>query len=237
MVDYVRAIKRPFTDFKKLIIGILLNLPIPLFRIITNPMALGYALNCGKTASKGSYELPEWKGYWKLWINGFVAGIIGIIYFIPAIILAFVFARDLVIGLATNATTFFINFIQNPVWLISNYGISILFVWVVSILIGYFVPIAMLNWIIEGKFGSAFDFRNIFKKVFTRKYFVAWLVLTLVEMGIGFMTLKLLPLSIFSSENIILKLVIVVMIIPVIEFIQNVFGYTVYGNVLEELKR
>lgn len=242
MVDYIRAIYRPFTDIKKLIVGILLNLPIPLIKIVTNTMALGYTFNCGKTASESKYELPEWKEYGKLWANAFVAGLIGLIYLIPVIIMVFVFAKDLIMDYATDKTTLLVNFISNPTGLISTYGIGILFIWALTIIIGYLIPIAMLNWIITGKFGSAFDFGDIFKKVLNGKYFGAWIVLTIIGMVVGFVTLKFFPLdmlkdtsSIFLASNLV-KLIIFLILISIIEFIQNVFTYTVYGNVLEELK-
>lgn len=242
MIDYIRAIKRPFTDFKKLIIGILLNLPIPFVKIVTNTMALGYTFNCGKTASESKYEMPEWKEYGKLWVNAFVAGIIALIYLIPVIIMIFIFAKDLVMDYATDKTTLLVNFISNPAGLISTYGIGILFVWALTIIIGYLTPIAILNWIITGKFGSAFDFGDIFKKVFNGKYFGAWFILTVIGMGVGFVTLKFFPLdmlqdtsSFFLASNLI-KLIPFLILTSIIEFILNVFTYTVYGNVLEEIK-
>lgn len=242
MVDYIRAIKRPFTDIKKLIIGILLNLPIPLVKIVTNTMALGYTFNCGKTASESNYEMPEWKNYGRLWVNAFVAGIIALIYLIPIIIMLFVFAKDLIMDYATDKTTLLVNFISSPTGLIGTYGIGILFVWALTIIIGYLTPIAMLNWIITGKFGSAFDFGDIFKKVLNVKYFGAWIILTIIGMGVGFVTLKFFPLDMLQDTSSILigsnlvKLIIFLIVISIIEFIQNVFTYTVYGNVLEELK-
>jgi len=206
-------------------------------------MALGYAYNCGKTASEGDYELPKWKNYWRLWINAFVAGIITLIYAIPVAILILVFAKDLMMDYITNEAVFLVNFIQNPIGLIDTYGIGIIFVWFLSVIIGYLIPIAILNWIKEGKFGSAFNFRDIFKKIFTGKYFTAWLVVTLVGIGIGFITLKFIPLellkdpgSIVTKAN-ILKLLILVIIASTIGFIKDVFDYTVYGNVLEELEK
>jgi hypothetical protein len=54
MVDYTVSIKRPFSDFKKLLIGIVLSI-IP----IVNFIALGYQLNCAKTAMKKKYEHPD----------------------------------------------------------------------------------------------------------------------------------------------------------------------------------
>lgn len=70
MVNYSRAIERPFTDSKKLLIGVLLNLPIPLVGIVTNTLVSGYVLYCGKTARDGKYKMPEWENYWDLLVKG-----------------------------------------------------------------------------------------------------------------------------------------------------------------------
>jgi len=243
MIDYIRAIKRPFTDIKKLMIGILLSLPIPLVTIVTNTIALGYVFNCGRTAKESNYDLPEWKNYGKLWFNAIVAGIIGFIYMIPVIIIIFIFAKDFAMAYANDKTTLLLNISTNPAGLINIYGIGILFVWLSSIIIGYFVPIAMLNWIITGKFGSAFDFGDISKKVFTRKYFDVWLTLTIIGIIISFVTVKFFPLDMLQDPKSILleanliKFIIFVIIISTIDFVENVFTYTLYGNVLEELKK
>jgi len=47
MVDYGEAIKRPFSDVKKLLIGIVIQL-IP----IVNFMAIGYQLKCANAMEK-----------------------------------------------------------------------------------------------------------------------------------------------------------------------------------------
>jgi len=243
MIGYLRAIKRPFTDSKKLIIGLLFSLPIPLVSIFTNNIARGYALNCGKTAAEGNYDLPEWGDYKRLWINSVVATLISSIYLIPAFILLVVFARDIITDYVSDRISFINNLFQNPSSIIDNYGIEILLIPLLFVVISYFTPIAVLNWIISRKFKSAFDFANIFKKVLTRKYFIAWVILMIVGQGVGLISLKLFPSTALSSLNeaksnfmgLFLTFIVFSLIISIIQFIQSVFSFTVYGNVIEEL--
>ena len=51
---YELSIKRPFTDFKKLGIGLLFNI-LP----ILNFFAVGYALRCSQLSMKNNFEMPS----------------------------------------------------------------------------------------------------------------------------------------------------------------------------------
>jgi len=243
MVDYIRAIKRPFTDYKKLIIGLLFSVPIPLVGLITNNIARGYALECGATAAKGNYVLPEWSGYKRLWTNSVVAALIGLVYTIPVLILLVVFGRQLIIDYISDSAAFSVNALQSPVDLISNYGIEVVFIGVVYIVILYFTPIATLNWVIYKKFRSAFDFKNIFKKVFTKRYFIAWTILSGVGLGIGLISWRLIPADALGSLNepganfagLAARFILVSFFLTITQFIQSIFTFTMYGNVIEEL--
>lgn len=80
MVEYLEALKRPFSDMKKLLIGIILG-GIPLINLIV----VGYTLVCtGFTSVKISKDsLPEWENYGDLFMKGLMSAIIGFILFIP----------------------------------------------------------------------------------------------------------------------------------------------------------
>lgn len=101
MVKYAEAIKRPFSDWKKLGIGGLMYL-IPLVNIITGLFAYGYGLLCAKTAKEK--KLPEWKNWGDLFVKGLLAAIIGIIYFIPAAIVGALVGGTAVYKLALAPT-------------------------------------------------------------------------------------------------------------------------------------
>ena len=61
--DLMKAIKRPFTDFNKLSLGVLF-LIIPYVSIITNFLVKGYRLEVAKTAAGKKSEMPKWRNFW-----------------------------------------------------------------------------------------------------------------------------------------------------------------------------
>ena len=63
-MDYIGAIKRSFSDWKKLLIGCLLNI-IP----ITNLFSIGYTLECARSELKNKRELPAWEKWGDLFVN------------------------------------------------------------------------------------------------------------------------------------------------------------------------
>jgi hypothetical protein len=242
MVDYIRAIKRPFTNFKKLIIGLLFSLPIPLVSIFTNVVATGYSFEAGRSAWEKDYELPEWKKMGKLWVNAFLASIIGLIYMIPVFILAFALAKDFMMNYITNSSEVLASFLQNPIKLLLGSGTGLIITIIIGAIIGYLVPVAILKFIKEGSFKSAFDFKDIFSKVLTGKYLLATVVIWIAGIAILFVTRNLFPvatladpMSLFTGKNLVMYLVPVITS-SIIGFIMSIFSFTVYGNVLEELK-
>src|SRR3972149_7029031 len=52
--------------------------------------AMGYKLSCAYTAMEGSFELPKWQDWKRLFVFGLVARIIQVLWFVPA---ALIFAN------------------------------------------------------------------------------------------------------------------------------------------------
>lgn len=238
-VDYFQAIKLPFTDPKKLIIGVLLSLPIPIVSFVTNTIVSGYALYCGKSAYEGKHEMPDWQNWLNLWLKGFVAGIIGLAYLIPAIVSVLLFSPKIIQyffgGGRFDVFSNVLNFMLNPMGLVIVYGTGILLGWLLFWLSGYLTPIAALSYVIDDKLGSAFDVGNVFRKTLTRRYFVAWLVLVLVGIIVGNVALGMMR-PLLAGAGIFTALLFLV-IASIAGFAIEVFKYTVYGNVLAELKK
>jgi len=67
-MEFEIAFKKPFTNFKKLLIGILISI-LP----IVNLFATGYLLQVAKSTIKKKKELPEWSGWGDLFVNGLIA--------------------------------------------------------------------------------------------------------------------------------------------------------------------
>lgn len=242
MADYIKAFTRIFTSPKKLIIGILFTLPIPLISWFTNIMAEGYAYTCGASASASDYSLPKWNEPVWLWIKGFVGALIGIIYGIPSFILmllvSFQFFKDFV----GNQSKTELMIIQHPIQVISTYGTGIIFVFLLTLLGAYLVPIAIIRWIRTEKFRESFNLEYILKAAFRPSYFLAFLVSYIAGLSVIIVINLLLPTRILSADFVItwqllLQLSASVIITGIINFVVNVFSYTLYGNVLEDFEK
>ncbi|MEM7820299.1 MAG: DUF4013 domain-containing protein [Candidatus Aenigmatarchaeota archaeon] len=172
------AFKRPFQDFKSLVIGIVIML-IP----IVNFIGIGYLLNCAKSAVRRDYKLPVWGNWLDLFINGIVALVIGIIYMIPAMI---VFA--LTIGftiLSGNYSALMGGNVTTLIPMLATAGIGMLVTVVVGIIFWLLGSAAIVRYAEKGNFGAAFELRAIAKKAFTGAYFAAWLVGTIYALVLG----------------------------------------------------
>jgi len=161
---YSVAFKRPFTDIKKLVIGIVLNL-IP----IINFFAIGYILESARSAMKKKYGLPEWTNWGQLFVQGLLAFVIVLVYSIPLLILGALFGATIVnnywsSGSLTNIGTF---------------GLGLGLTALVALLVAYIAPVALLNYVKYNLFGAAFRFGEVFRKAFSGEYFVAWIIMAL----------------------------------------------------------
>ncbi len=82
MIDYNLAFKKPFSDFRKLIIGIILNI----FPII-NLISYGYILESSDIKrGKQTDEMAEWEDFTGFFVKGLLSFIVILIYSVPAMI-------------------------------------------------------------------------------------------------------------------------------------------------------
>jgi len=233
MIDFARAIQRPFTDTKKLLIGLLLSLPIPILSIIMNPMATGYALMSAKTASEGEYGLPQWERVWWLWLKAFLAGVISLIYLIPLVLLA-------ILSVFLNLNIFSPQVLQliaeNPLQLYATGGWFFILIAIVTLAIWYWLPIAGINYMRENKFGAGFDFKKIAKIVFTTKYLLIWFIITLISIGIWFLSTSMGAITRNGEDIIWGTFILWAVVSTCIGWIFNIIAMTLYGNVIQEVE-
>lgn len=207
MVDYTEAIKRPFSDFKKLLIGWLFSV-LP----IVNLVAFGYHLECGRKPGK----LPEWKNYGELFIRGLLSVVIWLIYGIPVmIVFFFVVGRALfdIVNLNEFNPEVFLS------ELIKTIGTSMIIIILIGALVAYVGYFAIIRYAMSYKFKEAFDFSNIFKGAFTKEYFFGWLVAIIYSTILGFIG-TLIP---FIGS-------------AITGFISGVTFLTIIGSVYKEIK-
>jgi hypothetical protein len=163
---YSEAIKRPFSDMYKFILGSLLNI-LP----IINFFALGYIYEAAQLALKRKKDLPEWKGFGNLFVKGFFVFIINLIWVIPFTILFMLAFSSVMIGREVTA---------GELTYYAQFSILSLISIIVFILTVYLIPLAIMGYMSTGKIGNAFHLGTIIKKAFTLRYFIAWLVSTIV---------------------------------------------------------
>jgi len=231
MVDYGSAVKRPFTNWKNFLIGFVLSI-IP----IVNWIAKGYIVtNAGVGKKVDTKKLPDFKNWGDLFVKGFLAWLIGVIYMVPAGIFMMIGAGAIIGTLIGGAVGPFggligeqqgAEFAQlfSQQWpLIVPKLITFAPILIVAVLLGivaaFLTPVAILNFVKKSKFGDAFAFSDITKKAFTGDYFIVWLV-TLVISVIIMWILNYIPV-VGSGLGM---------------FITGVFAYTAIGEVFNKLK-
>ena len=169
MVNFVEGIKRPFSDLKKFVIGVVIML-IPIVNII----AYGYGLKCAEMVLKrrGAKKLPKWEGWADLFIKGLIAMIISLIFFIPALIFLF-----LGIGFAaTDLTGLFVGDVGAISTAFMGIGAAYLIILVILFLgAALLLPLGLMNYVKKWKFGDAFKFKELTKKV-NSNYVIVWIV-------------------------------------------------------------
>jgi len=169
MVHYAEAFKRPFTNFKRIVLGIILS-AIP----IVNFIAAGYSLECAKTAVKGDFKLPTFKKWGDLFMHGFFITLIGLIYSIPLFILLNLFTD---ISLGPFLSPLRADFLVNLLALGASAQILIVLVFLLTI---YLIPNAILSYAFHENVRSAFVFSRMKERSLDKNYFKNWFLVMIV---------------------------------------------------------
>ena len=167
MADYGVAIKRPFQDVKKLIIGSFLNI-IP----IVNLIATGYVLQAAKNTMNKKNELPEWEDWVNLFITGISAAAIGLIYALPGLIALFIGIGSLIFGIFMGSVS-----ATDAASIIAAGGIPIVIALILMLAAAFIAPMAIMRFVDKGEFSAAFAFGEVTQKAFTGSYAGAWLIM------------------------------------------------------------
>lgn len=172
MVDYTRAIKRPFTDFKKLLMGIVLSI-IP----IVNLVAIGYQLKCAKTAMSKKFVLPEWEDYGDLFVKGLLMIVIsGIYMLLPLVILVLAGGAAIISYLGGAAAGMEAAGMTAA---LAGAGIGMGLGLLLALIISYVLPVAILRYVETNRFGAAFSLGTVFRKAFHLDYLIVWISMIL----------------------------------------------------------
>lgn len=194
-INYVEALKRPFKDPKKAVIGSVLGM-IPL----VNLTVIGYSMeSTGLTEDKvNRNDLPEWKNYFELFKKGLVAALIGGLLLLPAVAILLGTVGTVVMspalsilcgGLPIETCDAIINGtvtdLQMEDWITQNWTQFLPLIvnatpflilgGIIAGLAMYIMPAAILGWLNEGKFSAAFSWDSL-KMTTTLDYLVNWLI-------------------------------------------------------------
>jgi len=228
MVNYTEAFEKPFTDIKKLLIGILLSI-VP----IINWFAIGFEMNCSNVGKIKAKKMPEWKNFGNLFVKGLFNFLIAVIYIIPAIALVMISAGSVIINILANvpwdqvskvsqeeASAIIQPIIQAAIPSILAVIPFIILAGILFLIGIYIIPIAVLSYVENEKFSDAFRLKKVFKKSFTGKYFVAWIAMTALGFVLGAI-LNFIPI-IGSAAAI---------------FIVGVIGFSLFGQIYLEAEQ
>lgn len=169
-MDFNEAVTYPMERenwIKTVLIGGILSffgfLLLPLF------VVYGYVVRTIADSLEGGSEPPVFDDWGELIVDGLQAWIIGIIYLLIPLIVAFVTIGGSVAAMATGGRT-------GAAAGIGGMMVGFVLTFILSLFFGYLAVAAIVNFAREGQFGAAFDFDVIKSVVFDREYAVAWLV-------------------------------------------------------------
>jgi len=229
-----QAIRRPFSDFKILLIGILLSFPYPGLSLFTGSIAFGYILECAKNSFNGKGSLPNWKDFPTLLIKGLLALVISVVYLIPFLVSSFIFKLELLYwAFITSPITGSILSAYNLFSLGGNYSyIGLVISGLFFLIYLYLIPAVLIQFIVKYKSFKILDLRATLKMVLSTKYLLFWLGLTVISFVIVITKLNISP--IVSNLNLLGLNYGILAIFSAIWFIFGVFSYTIYGTILRK---
>lgn len=240
MVNYEEALKKPFSDIGKLVLGIILSV-VP----IVNWIAQGYVIeNSGLGKNKPSKKMPEWNNLGDYFIKGLLSYIVIFIYALPAIIIFSAaigyaaasltttymgvvpegFMSEMMVGSLTREDVSQLAQLISQKWMLAMPAlITIAPVVILGLILlafaVYLSPVAVLNYLKNKKFGKAFDFNFVVSKAFTPSYFIVWIIGGVVALVLKTI-LSFIPLVGSAAAF----------------FVSGLIVYNLYGQVFREKK-
>jgi hypothetical protein len=176
-MDIGKSFTYVFDDEKwmqKLGIGGLLLL-IPGVNIVTSLFVVGYSLRVLKNVAEGTENpLPEWDNWGEDWVHGFLFVLATFIYSLPLIVLSGIVS---LVSASAEYAGYEAGGDVSVLTSIGACGLSCLYaLWGGAEAL--ILPAAMINYAIEGDFGSMFRFSDLFR--FVRDNFSSYIVAVLL---------------------------------------------------------
>jgi hypothetical protein len=175
MVDYLGNIKKPFSDIKTLIIGMILSL-IP----IVNLLVSGYALKVAEDTIKGKKALREFaiNDIVEYIVKVVLSIVVGIVYMIIPLVLIGVGIGGALLGVASDITA-----LSDPAMAVETFagalgsgGIFLVIGGLLGLIAGIMLPMALMKWLKTGTLGAAFNVGDVIGSVLTADYIITLIV-------------------------------------------------------------
>ena len=175
-MDILNALKRPFTNIKNLVIGLVVSY-IPILNIIT----LGYFVRCARSTMHGKNTLPDWIGIKDLLKDMLSAFFISLSYLIiPIGILLFLnFNLENFDQLLGMLLTFSIRDLISALSTLEPLYPVLFLLWgLLTVLASLLIPISIMRFIEFGRIDKPFMIRvrEVLKKAATSNYLIAFVL-------------------------------------------------------------
>ena len=168
-MDFGTAIGKPFSNITNLVIGIVLMI-IPIVNILTIP---GYLLRVAKKTMEGDKALPGFDNFGELVVNSIKMIIVGIVYGIIGVIVAFI------------------------LMLIPFVGIALMVIWYIVLM--FIIYSAFMTLAQTGNMGAALGIKKVAKKAMKGSFIIAVIVAAIVTGIIAFIVAFVVALIVGAS--------------------------------------
>lgn len=165
---FLDCAKYPFTDFKRLLIFIILFFGS--FLVIPGLLVYGYLWKVLESSLKGEKSLPKFDKWGQMLTRGVKLVIISLIYIIPFSLISLFLGDLFSILIKTNIESININFVFLGIY---TSTLNVLIFSVLGFMVFFILAMTCVNMVYENRFISAFDFKRIFhliKHVGLKKY-------------------------------------------------------------------
>lgn len=136
---------------------------IPLF------VVYGYVVETIRTSIEGERSPPAFGDWWSLLVDGLKAWVIGLVYLLVPVIVAWITVGGAFVAMATGGRA---GAVGGFAGLVGGLVLS----GVLAVLFGYVGVAGLVNFAHERRFGAAFDVGAIRDVVLSADYAVAWLI-------------------------------------------------------------
>lgn len=173
MGKYFEIFQMPFETTRQLIVGVLMGVAALLTFGLTVFFIFGFAGETLKNAIEGNLSMPPWKGWKRLFKNGFLILVALVAYLLPGWALIAIEKPELlskILGMFSSWLNFNMAFFA-----ITGGGPFVYFCLLIALLGLLFAPMAIIQFMESGDFGSILNFKTIILESLKGKYIKAWI--------------------------------------------------------------